>query len=531
MLTVMLLALGCSEQPSWSAPGRQQRSAATAAAQPTSARAQSTGDTFYGLLGLTRYDYTPLSAEELVERSELIVRGTMVSVADGERIRRRRAKVHPDTFTLVVEVDVGDVLKGPSTHRIYVEFIHGGAVPTEVYAEHIPSGEVTFFLMERKERQSTESHEIVDKGRGHPKGTPSVRTDDPPGIGGLQSRRGVSAPRAGRVAGCLRHRRQGGRCRAQHELGRGRQGQRHDVGLRRSHPRRFRRSERRQRNTDDRGDAMRLQAIVRSSACSADRPRLRGRGGPGFRLLAGAFVALWLTSACRSGDGTGAAQPESGAGGDSVSGTSGGPAGGTSEGGAGSAYASGMEGAQLTVDAFYDAFSAANADYVVHSGAEVVERSELIVLARMIGIDQGVLVRRVNVPIPSEMQTYVFEFGVDRTLKGAAKDRVYVAAAPSGDPYPLAGYKDSLPEQEVALFLVPREENQEPDSPQLELVGVGSGHPEGTPLYQLANPQCLVIEGSNGLRQPLESPENPLFDESITKLDELAAKVEMLVAE
>jgi hypothetical protein len=39
-----------------------------------------------------------------------------------------------------------------------------------------------------------------------------------------------------------------------------------------------------------------------------------------------------------------------------------------------------------------------------------------------------------------------------------------------------------------------------------------------------------VIEGPDGLRQPLEHPEHPLFDDSVTTLDELGTRVEELIS-
>jgi len=147
--------------------------------QPTAAQSD---NTFYALLNLSQTSYIPLEASKLANESEVIATGTLVGVADGLTIKSKSAQVPTALSSIVVALEVSDGIKGTSSgERVYVQFIHGGAVPTARYAASLPKERVTLFLSEAVWMPHDEV-EYLNVGAGHPEGTKVYRTRTPQGM-------------------------------------------------------------------------------------------------------------------------------------------------------------------------------------------------------------------------------------------------------------------------------------------------------------------------------------------------------------
>ncbi|HEX2880022.1 MAG TPA: hypothetical protein VHO25_10870, partial [Polyangiaceae bacterium] len=117
------------------------------------------------------------------------------------------------------------------------------------------------------------------------------------------------------------------------------------------------------------------------------------------------------------------------------------------------------------------------------------------------------------------LHTIVVALEVKDAIKGTnVGERVYVEFI-HGGAVPLAAYADRLTQEPVTVFLTPAIWYENED---VAYVKVGSGHPEGTPLYSLRTPQGMVIAREGELLQPTAG-EQPLqlFDESMDSLDDI----------
>jgi hypothetical protein len=133
-------------------------------------------------LNLSHGNYVALSAPELASQSEVIATGSMVAVAEGMSVRSKTAQVPTGLSTIVVALDVQEATKGTKAgERLYIEFIHGGAVPVSAYAARPTSEAVTVFLTPAVWFESDEV-EYVNVGSGHPEGTPLYSLKTPQGL-------------------------------------------------------------------------------------------------------------------------------------------------------------------------------------------------------------------------------------------------------------------------------------------------------------------------------------------------------------
>lgn len=136
-------------------------------------------DRFFALLNLSQGSYVPLSASQLAKEATVIATGKLVDATDGMTIHRKFAKVHPDMPTMVVTLQVDTPIKGTKQGElVYLEFVHGGAVPTSTYASGLSNEQVTVFLSPADWMES-EAVEYVDQGKGYPEGSPLYRLHTP----------------------------------------------------------------------------------------------------------------------------------------------------------------------------------------------------------------------------------------------------------------------------------------------------------------------------------------------------------------
>jgi hypothetical protein len=138
-------------------------------------------DAFYDLLRLTKFNYRPLSTEELAAASEVIATGKIVAVRPGKKLIKRVAPNDRYLVTLVVELEVASTSKGAAADRLYVEFLDGGAFSAETYNQNLPADPVTVYL-KRSNRQETEDIYHIDVGAGHPEGVTLYALTNPQGL-------------------------------------------------------------------------------------------------------------------------------------------------------------------------------------------------------------------------------------------------------------------------------------------------------------------------------------------------------------
>jgi hypothetical protein len=144
--------------------------------------APSAADGFYRLLNLSHANYVPLSASELASQSEVIATGSLVAVAEGMSVRSKTAQVPTGLNTIVVALDVKEAIKGTKVgERLYIEFIHGGALPVETYAARLTPEPITVFLTPAVWFESDEV-EYLNVGSGHPEGTTLYSLKTPQGL-------------------------------------------------------------------------------------------------------------------------------------------------------------------------------------------------------------------------------------------------------------------------------------------------------------------------------------------------------------
>lgn len=170
-LIALLVSNACSQAATSDSPGPAPEHAAHGVAATAD-------NAFYNLLNLSHPNYVPLSAEEMARDADVIATGSFVEVAEGMTVEYPSAKVPTALHTIVVALDVKDAVKGSKVgERIYIEFIHGGAVPAATYAARLSAEPVTVFLTPAVWFENDDV-EYVGVGNGHPRGTPlySLRT-------------------------------------------------------------------------------------------------------------------------------------------------------------------------------------------------------------------------------------------------------------------------------------------------------------------------------------------------------------------
>lgn len=174
-LIALLFANACAQAPNSDSHGQ-------AAGHTAQSAAATADDGFYNLLNLSHANYVPLSAEEMVRESDVIATGNFVEVTEGMTVQYPAAKVPTALHTIVVALDVKDAVKGTKVgERIYIEFIHGGAVPAATYATRLSEEPVTVFLTPAVWFENDDV-EYVGVGSGHPQGTPLYTLRTPQGL-------------------------------------------------------------------------------------------------------------------------------------------------------------------------------------------------------------------------------------------------------------------------------------------------------------------------------------------------------------
>jgi hypothetical protein len=83
-------------------------------------------------------------------------------------------------------------------------------------------------------------------------------------------------------------------------------------------------------------------------------------------------------------------------------------------------------------------------------------------------------------------------------------------------------YAANLPQAMWAIFITLE---SHAISENVDYIDEGVGHPAGTVLYHLVNPQALFIERDADLVQPLESGEDLQLFNAATSFEELKAEV------
>jgi hypothetical protein len=115
----------------------------------------------------------------MADEAAIIATGRFIDATEGLTVRRKFAKAHPDMPTVVVTLEVETAIKGtkPGDH-VYLQFVHGGAVPASAYASRLSGEPVTVFLSPADWMES-DAVEYVDVGKGHPEGSKLYRLRTP----------------------------------------------------------------------------------------------------------------------------------------------------------------------------------------------------------------------------------------------------------------------------------------------------------------------------------------------------------------
>jgi hypothetical protein len=155
---------------------------------------------------------------------------------------------------------------------------------------------------------------------------------------------------------------------------------------------------------------------------------------------------------------------------------------------------------------------------------DIEQRSELAIIGSVRNLREGRALRRVGAgPTGFHDYSVVAEFSVDSHLVGDdSLDPVYVE---------FIGHPDwsrdrllsctSVPDEKYLLFLREADSDVAQElSEDLEYVGNGTGHPEGTPLFRTASVEAMFVGGEDRL-VPVASPETDPFEGAATTLDEL----------
>jgi hypothetical protein len=144
-------------------------------------------DAFYQLLNATSMNEPDLDGSKLIDEAALIVRGRLVSVADGRTIDFASGPSNP-IHTLIFQVEVAETMKGSADKYIYVEYIRGG-IPVADFDAILPDDEFVLFLRDADTWDRT-VHKFVNEGRGRPESTQ---------LYALQTQKGLMLQVAGRV--------------------------------------------------------------------------------------------------------------------------------------------------------------------------------------------------------------------------------------------------------------------------------------------------------------------------------------------
>lgn len=128
--------------------------------------------------------------------------------------------------------------------------------------------------------------------------------------------------------------------------------------------------------------------------------------------------------------------------------------------------------------------------------SELADWSTAVVEGRVVDIIAGREHGR-NADDPSLALTVTIVVDVDEVLHGQADDRVYVEM-PSPGNTPASEYKDVGVGLPVLLYLIPAE--HEPGI----IIDESAGRPKGEPLFQLTNPEGMVVGGEASVTQILE---------------------------
>ena len=138
-----------------------------AACTSTTKESPPQGRTLIEYMNDTRDDYAPLSATEMTNHSEVIVRGFLSAVRDGRVADFATGPSNP-TQMAVIEVTVTETIKGPEGRdHVYFEYVRGGATPERIGA-HLPVDELLLFL--NKPQWDTKTYRFDEPDRGLPAG-------------------------------------------------------------------------------------------------------------------------------------------------------------------------------------------------------------------------------------------------------------------------------------------------------------------------------------------------------------------------
>lgn len=142
-------------------------------------------------------------------------------------------------------------------------------------------------------------------------------------------------------------------------------------------------------------------------------------------------------------------------------------------------------------------FGGSSADYdPASSPSELADWSTVVVEGRLVEIIAGREHGR-DADDPSLAMSVTMVVAVDQVLHGQADDLVYVEM-PSPGNTPARDYKDVGAALPVVLYLNPAQ--HEPGI----IIDESAGRPKDEPLFQLTNPQGMVIGGEESVTQILE---------------------------
>ena len=125
-----------------------------------------------GLFSGLNYDYTPVSEEVLLQRSELVVRGTIQGFDPG-RIHFAESATDPQAFPqMVMHVAVSEVAKGTAQQNdiVHVELPLAGQ-NLQDYSSVLPVGTEVVLFLERAQPEASD-FPVGDEDAGRPIGAP-----------------------------------------------------------------------------------------------------------------------------------------------------------------------------------------------------------------------------------------------------------------------------------------------------------------------------------------------------------------------
>lgn len=145
--------------------------------------------TFLGCLNAVRSDYQPLTAEELVDRAALIVRGHFDAVSDGRIVTDVAGGRSVPNATLVYRLRVTETLAGEERESAYLERLRGGC---SAAAQEIPLADEEVMLFLQPPGWDPNGYDFEYPDRGRPPGEPLWVLPSPQGL--LLESGGVAAP-------------------------------------------------------------------------------------------------------------------------------------------------------------------------------------------------------------------------------------------------------------------------------------------------------------------------------------------------